>query len=153
MEVKDMFRKCGFTLIELLVVVAIITILVAILLPSLGGAREFARKVSCASNLQQIAKTLEIYAGGYFRISKTRTFTDVPHSPGLTTSSITSSVHAPNMPAEPLRAIASGEDRSNEAGSNILLPMCSVAIATANPLTLWTATGTITPRTASDGGR
>ncbi len=55
----------GFTLIELLVVVAIIAILVAILLPSLGKARAWAKQSACASNLQQIAKALEIYASDY----------------------------------------------------------------------------------------
>jgi prepilin-type N-terminal cleavage/methylation domain-containing protein/prepilin-type processing-associated H-X9-DG protein len=55
----------GFTLIELLVVVAIIAILLAILLPSMSMARETARKVSCASNLQQISKALQMYADDY----------------------------------------------------------------------------------------
>ena len=44
----------GFTLIELLVVIAIIAILVAILFPVFGAARENARRASCQSNMRQI---------------------------------------------------------------------------------------------------
>lgn len=55
-------RKKAFTLIELLVVVAIIALLIAILLPSLGRAREMARRSMCASNLRQLGLALNTYA-------------------------------------------------------------------------------------------
>ena len=49
----------GFTLVELLVVVAIISILVSLLLPAVQAARESARKINCASRLQQLAASLQ----------------------------------------------------------------------------------------------
>ena len=47
-------HKAGFTLVELLVVIAVITILVALLLPAIGMARGRARQTQCANNLRQI---------------------------------------------------------------------------------------------------
>jgi prepilin-type N-terminal cleavage/methylation domain-containing protein len=55
----------AFTLIELLVVISIIGVLVALLLPSLGTARESARRVKCQSNQRQIWIFGVVYASNY----------------------------------------------------------------------------------------
>ena len=52
----------GFSLIELLVVVSIIALLIAVLLPVLGGMRRRARMLEGLSNLSQIGRGLAGYA-------------------------------------------------------------------------------------------
>ncbi|MCS7034530.1 MAG: type II secretion system GspH family protein [Phycisphaerae bacterium] len=54
--------RSAFTLVELLVVVGIIALLVSILLPALGAAREQARAAQCASNIRQLCTALVNYA-------------------------------------------------------------------------------------------
>ena len=59
---SDMPRRAGFTLIELLVVVAVIALLMAILLPSLGRARERSKVVACAAQMHSIGECVQMFA-------------------------------------------------------------------------------------------
>ncbi len=54
-------RRGAFTLIELLVVVAIIALLISILLPALGKAKENGRRAVCLSNLHHLGQAFQQY--------------------------------------------------------------------------------------------
>ena len=59
-------RKCqstALTLVELLVVITIISLLVAVLVPTLSSAKEAARCVSCAANMRNFGLAASLYHG------------------------------------------------------------------------------------------
>ncbi|MGI6384578.1 MAG: type II secretion system protein [bacterium] len=60
-------RRRGFTLVELLLVIVIMAVLMAILVPVFGRARENAKRASCAANLHQLGIALKMYRTDYDR--------------------------------------------------------------------------------------
>jgi len=55
----------GFTLIELLVVMAILSILMALLLPAIQSAKEKGRQAKCISNLRNLSNAFMMYANDF----------------------------------------------------------------------------------------
>ncbi len=62
---KPLRRLKAFTLIELLTVIAIISLLISILLPSLSRAREQAKSVHCLARLKEMGNALAAYMNNF----------------------------------------------------------------------------------------
>lgn len=56
-------RGAAFSLVELLLVIVIIAMLAALVLPTLGMAKEKAKTVSCLNQLKQFAAATQMYSG------------------------------------------------------------------------------------------
>ena len=60
---KTKSQKFGFTIIELLVVVSIIGLLLSLLIPAVGKARDGALTTQSSANLRNLATACAAYAG------------------------------------------------------------------------------------------
>ena len=58
-------REGGFTLIELLVVIAIIALLIGILLPAIGKARDTAKNLICQANARGMGQSMLLYSNDH----------------------------------------------------------------------------------------
>ena len=72
-------KKNGFTIVELLVVVAIIALLIAILLPAIGRARDAALVTQSLGNLRNMSAACVAYGADY----NDRQYTAVPDEVGM----------------------------------------------------------------------
>jgi prepilin-type N-terminal cleavage/methylation domain-containing protein len=61
----DQNVRRGFTLVELLTVIAIVGILAAILIPTVGKARESARLTTCINRMRECGTALQLYANDH----------------------------------------------------------------------------------------
>ena len=82
----------GFTLVELLVVIGIVALLVAVLLPALGLAREAANTIKCASNLRSIGQGIATYVVEYKGV--------LPPSNTWKNLQVTATDQSPSRPAD-----------------------------------------------------
>jgi competence protein ComGC len=57
--------RTGFTMMDIMVSMAVISILIALLLPAVANVRESARKVICGSNMRQLGMGISIYSQDY----------------------------------------------------------------------------------------
>jgi len=80
-----MRQRTAFTLIELLVVIAIISLLAAILMPSLAKAKELARAIVCAANQRNIGAGMQVYGAEHDQVLPPNFNEDylVGNSPGM----------------------------------------------------------------------
>jgi prepilin-type N-terminal cleavage/methylation domain-containing protein len=63
-------KCCGVTLVELLVVLAVVSILLALLLPAVQSARERGREAVCKNNLHQINLAIARFSEAHKRLPR-----------------------------------------------------------------------------------
>jgi prepilin-type N-terminal cleavage/methylation domain-containing protein len=122
-------KDAGFTLIELLVVIAIITILAALLLSALQGAKLTAQQANCISNLKQTALAHGLYLNDFDK--------DLPWETGIGFGLI------PPSPWEVLLCPYIGNARGASLDRSVFIcPSATIRPPSANPIGQDAAYGT-----------
>ena len=148
--------RSAFTLIELLVVIAIVAILIGILLPSLGGARDASQTTVCASNCRQLGVACLLYANDFDeRIWPANTWLRSPDhlgdQPGIVWDYIQEADSVLGCPKNRRRAPNPSEVRAT-FGSGTDLDTDYTIVAHTQGLRLWTDVTAVSLRDPGSGG-
>lgn len=65
--VRSSARDAGFTIVELIVAIAVISVLMALIIPAVQSAREAARRTQCRNNVKQLALAMETHVAAHGR--------------------------------------------------------------------------------------
>ena len=148
-------RDRAFTLIELLVVIAIIALLIGILLPSLGAARDTAQTTVCASNCRQLGTACLLYANDHNeRVWPANTWLRGPDhlgdEPGIVWDYVQGADSVLGCPKNKRRAPSPSEVRAT-FGSGTTLDTDYTMVAHAQGVALWANVTAVSLRDPADG--
>jgi len=73
-------KRPAFTLVELLVVIAIVVLVLSLVIPAVGRARDQANVMACRANLRSLALGCLVYAGEHDSRLPTDATVDNPHT-------------------------------------------------------------------------
>jgi type II secretory pathway pseudopilin PulG len=79
-QIRRNNEASAFSLVELLVVVALVMLVVSLVIPALGRARDQANLVACRANLRSLALGCLAYASDHYSVLPTDSRVDNPHS-------------------------------------------------------------------------